>query len=405
MPSSEFLKLLGEIDYVSDDLGEFRVPPKEFCGWSDLAPHDERPIYDEFVMPPQPGEQAQPLTLQALCRPGVPGVYDVQWLAPPGTHLAPGDVFATLFRVSDGLRDDQRALFPAVLRQHLVRRNDKIIAGGRLAELELPYLAFPEAAVRRSVQDALSDFALAVNAVVKGYMGAIGQSGNITVAVIPVSVKLDCYSGEQALIEEIVQSLDNQELRNGDVVVSCEKIFAIAQGRLFPRELLERVDPKTCDRAGRAELLRLVREYVPDADDSDLICADFASTPGARPMATAGVRNPNEVAARLSRRIRERLGVTCDTVISDTDTGLDVREMLIGTITLGATPLGATAGLVLYECMRVANAAEFCRGTDRNIPLVICRPHERRVNRTGLGEFRGYHGRLDARREALMAYA
>ena len=122
-------------------------------------------------------------------------------------------------------------------------------------------------------------------------------------------------------------------------------------------------------------------------------------------MATAGVHNPNEVAVRLSRRIRDSLGVTCDVVISDTDTGLDVREMLIGTITIGATPLGATAGLVLYECMRVANAAEFSRGTDRNVPLVICRPHERRARRVGLGEFRGYNGRLDAGREVLAAYA
>jgi F420-0:gamma-glutamyl ligase len=405
VPSAEFLKLLGEIDFVSHHLGTFRIPPKEFCGWSDLTPLEVQPIYDEFMMPPQPGQQPEPLTLQALCRPAVPGVYDVQWLAPPGTSLAPGDVFATLFRVSDGRRDDQRVLFPAVIRQHLVRRNDKIIAGSRLVDLELPYLAFPEAAVRRCVQDSLSDFALAVNAVVKGYMGAIGQSGNITMTVIPVSAKLDCYSGEQALIEEIIRSLDKYDLRNGDIVVSCEKIFAIAQGRLFPRELLERIDPKTCDRTSRKELLRLVHEYVPDADDGDLICADFVSTPGARPMATAGIRDPNELAVRVSRRIHEHLGVACDTVISDTDTGLDVREMLIGTITLGATPLGATAGLVLYECMRVANAAEFCRGTDKNIPLVVCRPHERRINRTGLGEFRGYHGRLDARREALTAYA
>jgi F420-0:gamma-glutamyl ligase len=405
MPFAEFLKLLGDIDFVSDQLGDFRVPPKEFRGWAQLAEPDTQSIYDEFLMPPQPGEQAEPLTLQTLCRPAVPGVYDVEWLAPPGTSVAAGDAFATLFRVSDGLRDDQRALFPGVVRRHLVQRNDKVIAGSRLVDLELPSLAFPEALVNSRVQESLRDFALAVNAVVKGYMGAAGQSGNITKSVIPVSAKLDCESGEEALLQEIVQSLQGCDLRNGDIVVSCEKIFAIAQGRLFPRELIEHTDPKTCDRAGRAELLRLVRAHVPDVDDGDLICADFVTGPGGEPMATAGVRNPNEVAVRLSRLLRDSLGVSCDVVISDTDTGLDVRETLIGTITLGATPLGATAGLVLYECMRIANAAEFCRGTDRNIPLVICRPHERRVNRPGLGDFRGYHGRLDARREALTAYA
>lgn len=405
MSSAEFLKLLGGLDFVNDRLGAFRVLPKEFGGWTDLPTPDTRPGYDEFVIPPQPGEQADPLALQVLCRPARPGVYDVQWLAPAGASLAAGDLVATLFRASDGRRDDQRAAFPGVVRRHLVARNDKVIAGSGLLELELPYVAFPDAAVSRSVQAELSNFALAVNAVVKGYMGAIGQSGNITISVTPVAAKLDCHAGEQALVEEIVQSLGGYDLRDGDIVVSCEKIFAIAQGRLFPRELLERIDPKTCDRSGREDLLRLVRQHVPDADDSDLICADFAVGPGGELAATAGVRNPNELAARISRRIHDCLGVTCDVVISDTDTGLDVREALIGTITIGATPLGATAGLVLYECMRVANAAEFCRGTDRNVPLVVCRPHERRARRTGLGEFRGYNGRLDAKREALAAYA
>lgn len=401
----EFLQLLGDIDFVNDSLGSFRVPPKEFRGWTDLPQSDLQPIYDEFVPEPEPGEQAEPLRLQALCRPEVPGVYDVEWLAPVGTSLSVGDTFATLFRASDGRRDDQTVLFPTTVRRHLVRRNDKVIAGSRLLELELPYVALPDTLIGNRVQAALTDFALAVNAVVKGYMGALGQSGNITKSVIPISVKLDCEPGEEALIEKIVQSLSSYDLRDGDIVVSCEKIFAIAQGRLFPRELLDRTDPKTCDRADREELLKLVRQYVPDADDTDLICADFVTGPEAKPMATAGVRNPNEVAVRLSRRIRDSLGVTCDVVISDTDTGLDVRETLIGTITIGATPLGATAGLVLYECMRVANAAEFCRGTDRNVPLVICRPHERRARRVGLGEFRGYSGRLDAKREALTAYA
>ena len=64
--------------------------------------------------------------------------------------------------------------------------------------------------------------------------------------------------------------------------------------------------------------------------------------------------------------------MTCDVVVSDTDTGTEVRETLIGCITVGATPLGATAGLVLYECMRVAAATELCRGfawyPDRRVP-------------------------------------
>jgi hypothetical protein len=92
-------------------------------------------------------------------------------------------------------------------------------------------------------------------------------------------------------------------------------------------------------------------------------------------------------------------------VVSDTDTGLDVREELIRAITIGATPLGATGGLVIYECMRVANAAEFTRGSSRGIPIVICKPHPRCAERGGAGDHRGYPGRLDARRERLLGFA
>ena len=59
----------------------------------------------------------------------------------------------------------------------------------------------------------------------------------------------------------------------------------------------------------------------------------------------------------------------------------------------------------MYECMRVANAAEFVRGSSRGIPLVLCKPHPRRRRREGLGEHRGYAGRLDAKRERLLGYA
>ena len=102
---------------------------------------------------------------------------------------------------------------------------------------------------------------------------------------------------------------------------------------------------------------------------------------------------------------RERTGSTVDVVVSDTDTGLDVRAPLIHTVTIGATPLGATAGLTLYECMRCACAAEFDRGHDRGIPLVLCRPARRCAQRERMGEHRGYDGVLDARREGGLTYA
>ncbi len=70
-------------------------------------------------------------------------------------------------------------------------------------------------------------------------------------------------------------------------------------------------------------------------------------------------------------------------------------------MTIGATPLGATGGLTLYESMRCACAAEFERGHDRGIPVVIRRPAQRCVRREGMGAHRGYAGVLDAERENL----
>ena len=88
-----------------------------------------------------------------------------------------------------------------------------------------------------------------------------------------------------------------------------------------------------------------------------------------------------------------------DVIISDTDTGLDVRSPLIGCITIAATPLGATAGVNLYEAMRCSTAAEFVRGHDKRIPIVICIPAERRKKRDGIGLKRSYDGALHISKE------
>lgn len=402
----EFLKLLGDLDVVTRQFGPPEVAPRAFPGWSPLPEEKATdPILDEFRIPPDAAEQPQPLPLQVLFRPRYEGVYDVEWLAQEGTALESGEVFARLYRVSDGLRDEQAIPFPAVVRRWRVRRNDKVIAGGALVDCQIPSIALPDGYLESRLRGSFMDFALAVNATIKGWMGSIDQSAAITAKVIPVSVQLDTGKGMDALTDQMIKALGEHELLDGDIVVTSEKIIAIAQGRLFPLRLLNDTDPKTHDRASVEELLEQVRAYVADADYQDLLCADSLPDHEPEPMATAGVRDPNRVAAQLAGAIQERLDRTCDVVVSDTDTGLDVRQTLIGTITIGATPLGATAGLVLYECMRVANAAEFCRGSGRTIPLVICRPHKRRARRVGTGEHRGYAGRLDAAREELKAFA
>jgi hypothetical protein len=118
-----------------------------------------------------------------------------------------------------------------------------------------------------------------------------------------------------------------------------------------------------------------------------------------------GAADHNAACARLAAAITESGGKRVDVVVSDTDTGLDTRRPLIGTLTIAATPLGATAGLNLYEAMRCAVAAEFVRGHNRGIPVVLCIPAERRRGRPGVGLPRSYPGALDARREPGLTYA
>lgn len=402
MTADNILRLLGDIKGTGTASAQ---PGSPFPEWQPIVESENLPIYDEFVKPPEHGTQPAPLTLRLLARPIYKGVYDVEWVARPGTYLGRGDVVSRLYRVSDGLLDEQAAAIDAEVGRHFVSRNSKVIAGDPIVELHVPQLAFADAPMDALVSGRVMELALAVNAVVKGYMGSIGQGGAVTDSVDPVRVQLPTEHGVDRLIHEVVRALENQNLRDGDIIVISEKPFTIAQGRLFPLQLLYDHDPKTRDREARGDLLALARQHVPSLDLDDLLLSDSLPDHPSGPKASAGMRECNEIAARVADVVSADLGRRCDVVVSDTDTGLDVRETLINRITLGATPLGATAGLVLYECMRVANAAEFARGSHKGVPIVVCRPHPRRVRREGVGEYRGYKGRLNGANEALTAFA
>jgi F420-0:gamma-glutamyl ligase len=353
---------------------------------------------------PDDYEQPRPAALAILFDPDPAGIYDIEWIIPPDTSVASGEPLVRGYRISDGLCFTQTAAFPLNVTERLVKRNHKAVAGDSLLRCELPSISIELGAVQDMIRSAQLEMFQAVNAAFKGLMGYFGEGGQIVKELIPVEHELHPENGVDALTREIVASLAAHDVKNGDVVVVSEKLIAIAQGRLFPLELLYANDPKTTDRDGRADLLKEVAQYVPDVVDSDLLLADALAEWPEGPMATCGVRDANTVAFVISQAIKEQLGSVCDVVISDTDTGAEIREQVIGCTTIGATPLGATGGLVLYECMRVACAAEFARGSSRGIPIVVCRPHERHRERTGLGRER-YPGMLDARRERLIGFA
>ena len=252
--------------------------------------------------------------------------------------------------------------------------------------------------------DALELFwqlALAANAAFKGLLAASGQSGHICSRVIPVATPLDLTVGWKSVQHQIAMSLP-AETSSGDIVVIADKVVAIALGRVGPRAIIQDPDPKTVSADRLPDLAnRWSVELGLQVEPHHLLLADQYGDS----QVTLGADAHNTRCAELSEAITEHRNLNIDVIISDTDTGLDIRQPLIGTVTLAATPLGATAGVNLYEAMRCAVAAEFVRGHTRGIPIVVCVPAQRRRERQGVGTRRDYPGLLDARREPGIAHA
>jgi F420-0:gamma-glutamyl ligase len=249
------------------------------------------------------------------------------------------------------------------------------------------------------------EIALAVNAAVKGLLGSQGQSGHICERTLPLAVELEPERALPALVDAVVDALGSSELRDGDVVVVPDKLFAVAQGRIGPPEILTDPDPKKISAPRREELARRWSERLGfPMTPLHLLLADQYRSPDGRPMAALGTWDHNGVAAALSADVNTRLTRRVDVIISDTDTGLDVRWPLIGVLTIGATPLGVTRGLNLYEAMRCACAAEFTRGHTRRVPVVICRPAVRLSAREFISEHRGYSGAVHISHEPGITY-
>ena len=245
------------------------------------------------------------------------------------------------------------------------------------------------------------DLALAVNAAFKGLLGSMGQSGHVCCRTRSFERHLELTAGWQATCSTLVDLILGQ-IDDGDIVVIPDKICAAAQGRIGPRSILRDPDPKTIDPAMLPELAaRYEQQLGFPVTPLHLLLADEYE--GGR--ATLGTLDHNQAAAELAVQIALGTDRRVDVVISDTDTGLDVRSPLIGCVTIAATPLGATAGLTLYEAMRCAVAAEFVRGHSRNIPVVICVPAERCRARARIGAARGYAGALHISKEPGITYA
>jgi hypothetical protein len=234
------------------------------------------------------------------------------------------------------------------------------------------------------------ELAIATNAAFKGLLGSLGQSGHVCASTRALVKSLNIEIGWTALCALLAKLVDGL-VDDGDTIVIADKLVAVAQGRIGPARVLSEPDPKTISHEQRASLAQRYQDELGILiSPLHLLLADQYS--GNR--ATLGALDHNQAAYDLAQSIACQCGRNVDVIVSDTDTGLDVRAPLIGCVTIGATPLGATAGLTLYEAMRCAVAAEFVRGHTRNIPVVICVPAERCRDRPRIGQVRGYPGAL-----------
>jgi F420-0:gamma-glutamyl ligase len=262
-----------------------------------------------------------------------------------------------------------------------------------------------ESYTKEEVDEKLWSLAIATNAAFKGLLGHLGVGGSITKEIIGVEKLLYPERGYTMLQTEMTEALQEKGLVQGDIVVISEKLFAISQERIVPFSMILERDPKKINLEERKKMANEIQEMIGvPVNEVDLICSDTYTTTTGKVMATLGVYNPNLVAYEMAVLIKKACGVNIDVIISDTDTGVDVCRTLIGCFSIGATPLGATRGLRIYECMRAALAAEFVRGSNKGIPIVICRPIKRHEYRAGMGEFRGYDGRLNLESEDGIAF-
>ncbi len=258
---------------------------------------------------------------------------------------------------------------------------------------------------KSEIDEKIWNLAVATNAMVKGLLGAMGLGGAINKKVIPIKRKIFAERGYENLKVQIINALKKKKLVDGDIIVISEKIFAVSQNRLIPYSIIIKNDPKKMNSHEREKMARTLQsDYGFPITSVDLIMSDTYMASDGVLKATLGVYNPNKIAYELAKLIKEKFNKNVDVIISDTDTGADVCQTLIGCISIGATPLGATKGLCIYQCMRATLSSEFIRGSDKGIPIVICRPTKRQTYRENIGEYRGYDGRIDYLKEEGIAF-
>ena len=231
-----------------------------------------------------------------------------------------------------------------------------------------------------------------VNYSVKGITGALGKGAGVTKKMHPVYFHID----DNSTVDDLVKILSGTKLlEEGDIVVFPSKLIAILEGRFVYGLTIENYSRCISD-------LDFARKLLKAHGDDPISNKDMIGLDKINPEKEIGVRyskDPNLSAYNIADGIRKNTGLKIDVVITDSDSGGKKGINLIGCPTIVATPIGATGGLRLFYCMRVAVAAEMIRNNMENIPAIIVKPYQASRIRKNVGELR-YNGFLDGKKEA-----
>lgn len=225
----------------------------------------------------------------------------------------------------------------------------------------------------------------------KGIIAAIGKGTGVTKTIEPIYFHVD----EHDSIKDFVKTLAATNLlENRDIIVIPSKVVSILEKRWVYGITIENYSRCINDFIFAKKTLRFPdRKPLTEKDQVGLDKID--------PKRKLGVRypaDPNRSAYSIAKEIKRILNINIDVILSDSDSGSRKGLTLINCPTILATPIGATKGLRLFYCMRVAVAAEATRNNVKDNPVLLIKPYQATRLRAGIGQMR-YPGFLNGDKE------
>lgn len=230
-----------------------------------------------------------------------------------------------------------------------------------------------------------------LNYSLKGIIAAIGKGTGVTKTIEPVYFHVK----ENDSIKDFIRILSATNLLEGrDIVVIPSKVVSILEKRWVYGITIENYSRCIND-------LAFAKRTLGFPDKKPLTKKDQVGLDKIDPKRKLGVRypaDPNQSAYNIAREIKKISNIDVDVVLSDSDSGSRKGLELINCPTILATPIGATKGLRLLYCMRVAVAAEATRNNIKDNPALLVHPYQSTLIRSSIGQLR-YPGFLDGDKE------